>query len=56
MGEITIRQPHVKDMSASDEYPKAFDSAADYESLKVRFGKHGWHGTNVRGLALMTLL
>ncbi len=40
----------VKDMKASDEYLKAFDSVADYESLRDRFGKQGWHGTTVKGL------
>jgi hypothetical protein len=40
----------VKDMKANDEYLKAFDSVADYESLRVRFGKQGWHGTNIKGV------
>jgi hypothetical protein len=40
----------VKEMGADDKYTKAFASVADYESLIVRFGKHGWHGTNIRGV------
>lgn len=40
----------ARDMNASNEYLKALDSAADYANLKVKFGKRGWHGTDIKGL------
>jgi hypothetical protein len=40
----------ARDMGASSGYLKAMDAAAGYAALQTRFGKLGWHGTNVKGL------
>jgi len=40
----------AREMGASDQYLKALDAVADYEELRLKFGKLGWHGMNIKGL------